>query len=309
MQIEYLYYLVEIANIGSFSKATETLFMSQQRLSEIVARIEKNFNIKIFVRSKKGLSLTPQGKQFIQDIAPLLKQYDYIQKKYKQDTSESGNLKIVINQIVSNLFFENVIEAFRQKYPSKSISIIERENPLRILQDITDLKADLAITSLPPSIFNDKSSFKDLTIEDLFIDQLCCLVPADHPFAHQTGLTLEDVLKEPLILDSNNLTHDYFLDYYIRKNHLNPNYNVVMSGNGYTNIKMVAHHLGISFIFKFQALRLQSNDLIAVPIRDIEPFHFVMVYSNKLSPSNLLIAFKKVYLETIQRFTLDNNEK
>lgn len=309
MQIEYLYYLAEIANVGSFSKAAETLYMSQQRLSEIVARIEKDYNLKIFIRSKKGLSLTPQGDQFIQDITPLLNQYDYITKKYKNNPADSTNLKIVINQIVSDLFFENVLETFRLEYPTKSISIIERENPLFILQEITDLKADLAITSLPPSIFNDKNSFKDLVIEDLFIDQLCCLVPIDHPYAQQTGITLADVLKEPLILDSNNLTHDYFLDYYIRKNHLDPNYNVVMSGNGYTNIKMVAHHLGISFIFKFQALRLQSENLKAVPIRDIEPFHFVMVYSNKLVPSNLLLAFKNVYIETIQKFTLEDNEE
>lgn len=70
-----------------------------------------------------------------------------------------------------------------------------------------------------------------------------------------------------------------------------------------------AHHLGISFIVKFQALRLQSENLKAVPIRDIEPFHFVMVYSNKLVPSNMLLAFKNVYIETIQKFTLENNEE
>ncbi len=305
MQIEYLHYLVEIAKIGSFSQAAESLYMSQQRLSEIVSKIEKDFNIKIFVRSKKGLSLTPDGKRFLKDVEPIVQQYEYLNKVYKLSHENKDSLKIVINQIVSDLFFENVIEVFHKEHPNKLLSITERENPLAILQDISDMKADLAITSLPPSIFREKHTFTNLIFEDLFIDQLCCLIPKDHPFAEKTRLTLAEILTQPLILDTNNLIHDFFLDYYIRKNHLNPNYNVVMSGNGHTNLKMVSHHLGVSFIFKFQVRKLHSNDLIALPILDIDPFHFVIVMSNKVQPSMLLQSFIRTYIEIIQKCSIE----
>ena len=54
MRIEHLIYLQEIVKKKSFTNAAEALYISQQSLSEIVAKIEEQFHFKIFNRSRKG---------------------------------------------------------------------------------------------------------------------------------------------------------------------------------------------------------------------------------------------------------------
>lgn len=54
MRIEHLIYLQEIVKKKSFTNAAEALYISQQSLSEIVAKIEEQFHFKIFNRSAQG---------------------------------------------------------------------------------------------------------------------------------------------------------------------------------------------------------------------------------------------------------------
>ena len=297
MQIEHLYYLQEVMICGSFSAAAEKLYISQQRLSEIVAKIEKEFQTKIFIRSKKGIRLTPDGEMFMQDINKILEQYELLQKKYAQK-NKSTDLRIVINPIMIDLFFEDVLDSFYKAYPQISLTISEKENPYAVLKEVSDLQADLGITSMPPSIYHDKNKSSNLILEDIFLDHLCVLVSVHHPFAQKNSATLEECLEQPLILDNDGLLRKY-LDYYIRKLHLDPNYKILATVNDSMYLKMIERNLGIGFIYKFQYIKLHAPEFAAIPIRDTEPCHFMVAYSNQLIMLEPVEHFLQLFLKTL----------
>lgn len=67
MRIEQLYYFQEIAQTRSISLAAKNLYLSQQSLSAALAALEQEFHLQLFVRSRKGVTLTEKGEAFLQD--------------------------------------------------------------------------------------------------------------------------------------------------------------------------------------------------------------------------------------------------
>ena len=65
MNILHIKYAVEVAKLGSVSKATETLFTAQPNISRSIRELENDLGIEIFSRSAKGMVLTPEGEEFI----------------------------------------------------------------------------------------------------------------------------------------------------------------------------------------------------------------------------------------------------
>ena len=66
MNILHLKYAVEIAKTKSISRAAENLYMGQPNLSRAIKELEDNLNITIFNRNSKGITITPEGEEFLQ---------------------------------------------------------------------------------------------------------------------------------------------------------------------------------------------------------------------------------------------------
>ena len=89
MNIIYLKYAVEVARIGSLSKAAEALYVAQPNLSRAIKELEKELGITIFDRNSKGMSLTPDGEKLIQYGKKILQQM----MKYKICLKKSNRKK------------------------------------------------------------------------------------------------------------------------------------------------------------------------------------------------------------------------
>ena len=69
MNILHLKYAVSIADNGSINKAAEEIHVAQPNLSRVVRELEADLGITIFQRSAHGMSLTPDGEEFISDAS------------------------------------------------------------------------------------------------------------------------------------------------------------------------------------------------------------------------------------------------
>ena len=76
--IEYIKYAVEIAKTKSINKASENLYISQPNLSRTIVKLEEELGFKIFIRSKQGIELTMEGKEFLYYAESMLEEYDHI---------------------------------------------------------------------------------------------------------------------------------------------------------------------------------------------------------------------------------------
>ena len=76
MNILHLKYAVEIAKTKSISRAAENLYMGQPNLSRAIKELEDNLNITIFNRNSKGITITPEGEEFLQYARRIISQAD-----------------------------------------------------------------------------------------------------------------------------------------------------------------------------------------------------------------------------------------
>ena len=65
MTLQQIYYLTEIAAAGSINRAAEKLFLSQPALTNAVKEAEEELGFRIFNRNSRGISLTPDGTEFL----------------------------------------------------------------------------------------------------------------------------------------------------------------------------------------------------------------------------------------------------
>ena len=85
MNVIHMKYAVEIAKAGSINKASETLLVAQPNLSRSVKELEADLGITIFLRTSKGMILTPKGEEFIGYAQNILRQLDELETMYKAE--------------------------------------------------------------------------------------------------------------------------------------------------------------------------------------------------------------------------------
>lgn len=84
MNLLHLKYAVEIAKTKSISRAAENLFMGQPNLSRAVKELEESLNITIFQRNSKGISITPEGEEFLHYAKRILNQVEEVEAIYNE---------------------------------------------------------------------------------------------------------------------------------------------------------------------------------------------------------------------------------
>lgn len=298
MKIEQLYYLKKIVETGSFTLAAEQSFISQQSLSEAVARIEREYNFKIFIRSRKGVRLTEQGEKFMQDVDVLLAQYEYIRRTYGD--GQPKQLRICASFVATELCWQETIVAFNKRYPEVALKIYERSDLNQILQDVNELRYDLALMAIPCELWKNLKQFNNVKVDTLLYDNFCLLVAPEHPFAQKKSITLAECLKEPLILENNHLVKNYILDYYIERYQLTKNYHVMMEVNGPSNSNsLLKKCLAVSF--SFQKLNNKLEGFVTIPVKEFDPIPICWVMPKKIDEKGGVRQFKTLLQEQLQQ--------
>ncbi len=83
MNIVHLKYAVEIARTKSISKAAENLYMAQPNLSRAVKELEEALGITIFKRTSKGITVTPEGEEFLRYAKRIISQVEEVEAIYQ----------------------------------------------------------------------------------------------------------------------------------------------------------------------------------------------------------------------------------
>ncbi|MFC2716925.1 MAG: LysR family transcriptional regulator, partial [Stomatobaculum longum] len=78
MTLQQIYYLTEIADAGSINRAAEKLFLSQPALTNAVKEAEEELGFRLFNRNSRGISLTPDGTEFLARARELHQQYELL---------------------------------------------------------------------------------------------------------------------------------------------------------------------------------------------------------------------------------------
>jgi DNA-binding transcriptional LysR family regulator len=114
-----------LAQEMNMRKASERLFVSQPALSQRLQNIEKEWGTKLFIRSQKGLSLTPAGELVIQFVNDVIAREEKVRETIDSlQAGVSGTLKIAVASIVGQNWLPQVLKKFIDTYPQAKISLV-----------------------------------------------------------------------------------------------------------------------------------------------------------------------------------------
>lgn len=173
-----------LAQEMNMRKAAERLFVSQPALSQRLQSIEKQWQTQLFIRSQKGLTLTPAGEEVIKLADSIIEREEKLREEIQaMDQKVYGTLKIACATIVGQNWLPKVLKRFVQKYPQAKISLVTGWSS-DILKALYDDTAHIGIIRGTPEWKGVRQHlFKDqLYLVDTEMNRLDQVLKTDRPF-------------------------------------------------------------------------------------------------------------------------------
>ncbi|WP_241086725.1 LysR family transcriptional regulator [Candidatus Vondammii sp. HM_W22] len=181
-----------VARLLSFTKAAESLHMTQPAVTFQVRQLEEYFNTRLFDRTHNRISLTEAGAHVYIYADKIFDLYTELENSVKAMTGDiSGSLIIGASTTIAEYMLPALLGDFKKKYPEVGIHL-KVSNTDGIVSMIENNTIDLGVVEAP--VGN-----KNLVVEPCRPDQLVAIVPPDHPEAQRKTFTYGDLVKYPFI--------------------------------------------------------------------------------------------------------------
>lgn len=300
MTLQQLKYLIAISEHGSINAAAQSLYVSQSNLSNAIKELEHELGIVIFTRSSRGVALTNDGIELLGYARQVVEQADMLQERYAHGKSENRRLTVSTQHYYFSLqAFINVAE----QCASETYEFTLRECATgQIIEDLRTFRSDIGLLYLDG--FNERVLRRaladaDLSFHPLFDARAHVFVGEQHPLAHRTSVTLEDLEPYPRYSFEQGTTNSFYYseepfgylphDRNIRFSDRGTLTNLLTSFNGYTvstGVLSSEMHAGI----------------VAIPLEVDEVMHVGYVLHDKLRQSQLLLS----YIDELRRVIAEN---
>lgn len=275
------YAFIKALETGSFTKAAEELGYTQSAISQMVHSLEKELSTTLILRSRKGISLTPDGKEFLPYIKNIYNSQRELAEKHKEmEGLQDGLIRIGTFSSVSCHWLPPLIKEFKQHYPTVRFEL-RQGNYEKNAEWIKEGTVDFG--------FINSQSLSQLTVIPLQEDEMLLVLPPTHPFALDEHVPIEALSKEPFILLDEGTTSDPLAIFQESNFEPDIHYRVF---DPYSIISMVEQGLGVSIL---PTLLLMKN-----------PYNIV---TKKVSPSfvrTISLSYKdKKILPIASRYFID----
>ena len=258
--LQQLRILKAVATEKSFTRAAEILYLSQPSLSKQIKSLEKNLDISLINRENNKISLTENGKVFLQYSERILGLCEEsCRALIDLKNGNRGNLRIGASQTIGTYLMPGVLALFAQSYPQIDLKV--QVNSTRIVaKNIMNREIDLAIVG--GDIPNELK--KKLNVEDFVEDELSLILSKLHPFAKRKKISKDDLYHLNFITLNSNSTIRKFVDNILKENSIETKQlKIVMQLNSIEGIKTASMSKAPYISFK-----LSDKELAARKDRD-----------------------------------------
>jgi len=176
--------LLEVVNKGSFSGAAKTLFLTPQAIMKQVKQIEQQAGFPIFIRTPRGVSLTPQGERYISCIRRQQNERQAVLAACREGTDEC--LRLGLCSGITYYHLSKVLVIFRQTHPKTMIRFI-LSHPEKLFENLLRGAFDAYIA------FRQPQESTEIDFFPIMEYSAYCIVEQTHPLADKTVIEYEDL--------------------------------------------------------------------------------------------------------------------
>jgi DNA-binding transcriptional LysR family regulator len=244
--LQQLRILKAIATEKNFTKAAELLYLSQPSLSKQIKTLEKNLDVLLINRENNKISLTENGKVFLEYSERILALCEESCRALVDlKNGERGNLTVGASQTIGTYLMPRVLALFAQNYPQINLKV--QVNSTRIIsKNVINREIDIAVVGgkIPDELK------KNLTVENFVEDEFSLIVSKSHPFATKKIITKDDLYHLNFITLNSNSTIRKFIDNILTQNQIETRQlKIIMQLNSIEGIKTaVSLGLGAAFV-------------------------------------------------------------
>jgi DNA-binding transcriptional LysR family regulator len=235
-----------VAETKSFSKASEIIHLTQPAVSLQIQALEEVYETKLFDRTSSTVMLTPAGEILYKYAKEILTLFASAEKDIGEITGlVKGSISVGASTTIGNYVLPSVISDFKRKNLKIKIHL-QVGNTKRIVDFLNAGNIDLGIVE------GDVSKYKIKT-EKLIADELCLIVPMNHPWAKKKEVSIFDILKEPFIFREEGSGTRQVIEKYLSKRGISPHKMKITTILGSTEAikEAVENGTGLSIVSKW----------------------------------------------------------
>jgi|GEM_PF-1348218 len=258
MNLNQLNYAVKLSEFKNFTSAANELFITQPTLSQQIKSLEEELSVALFIRKRKGIELTPAGKDFIFYARKILIEIDRLNIAIgNYCTLEKGSIKIGLLWTFGYLEIGEYINQFRIIYPLIDIKLFV-DGSTKLMEKLHNHELDVVFVTGSQRELDDHR----LSLLKVAESEIAVIMNKNHHLAKHKSITCHDLMNENIMMVSrySNVYPDLkkvFDDENIEMN--------IIGESSQTDICMQVADSGIGLSFvSFQTARSFHNNTTAV---------------------------------------------
>ena len=294
MAITYDYYRIfyHVVQCHSFTRAAEVLGNNQPNITRCMNNLEYELGCKLFVRSNRGITLTPEGERLFHRVSAAYEQLELGEQELRQDCSlESGSLSVAASETALHLTLLEKLSRFHQKYPGLRLKITNDSTPAAI-SSILAGQVDCAVVTTPHKVQKSLRSTPLMTFRDILV------CGSQYRALAEETRHLKDVSEFPFVcLSRNTGTYDFYQRFYLK--HDIP-FRVDMEAATMDQVlPMIRYNLGIGFYSeKLAARAISAGEVYRIELAEAVPERAVCLIEDDTRPQSVAMkAFRQFLSE------------
>ena len=272
MNIDFELYRVfyTVANHKNITKASEELNISQPAISKSIKNLEEQLGGQLFVRTKRGVILTEEGKEFYNYIKQAIEYISNAENKFTELINlETGCIKIGISTTLTKEFLLPYLEEFHRLYPKIDIQIVTNMSS-ELFPKLRNGLIDIIILNL-----NKKNYGQDINITKCKKITDCFVVNKTYSDLINNEISIKELNKYPLILQSKGSNTREFLDDFAKENNTILKPNIELASYSLV-VEFAKIGLGIGYATKdYVKEELKNQQLYEIKLKEKIPSRYI----------------------------------
>ena len=274
MEIRQVQSFVHVAKLGSFSRAAETMGYSQSAITVQIRLLEEELGTKLFDRMGKKVSLTPQGKRFLEHANRILYEMNRTIMAMNQDRELENPLHIGTIESLCTAKFPRILSQFHTLYPKVNIQIT-LDSPEKLIRMMEHNELDLIYILDTPRWNKEWIKVMEAAEPIVFVASV------NSEFALRKEMVLQDILGESFFLTEKNANYRQALDQHLALENRTLDPALEISDTEFI-IKMVERNDGLSFLPYFAVEKyIRSGRIAMLDVTDIDISMYRQIFYHK----------------------------
>ncbi len=286
-----------VARLLSFTKAAESLHMTQPAVTFQIRQLEEYFNTRLFDRTHNKISLTEAGVRVFDYADRIISLYSEMDNRVRELTGDvSGIVIIGASTTIAEYVLPSLLGEFRKAHANINIRL-KISNSDGIVHMVEDNTIDVGIVESP-------ISNKNLVVEVCWHDKLVFICLPDHPLAKRSSIKATDLLGLPFVCrEEGSGTREYMCEYLAANGMPLSDLDLSLEvGNPEAVKSAVEAGLGVSIVSQATVIKeLKLHSLVALPLDPPLERPFSIVYQRQ--------KFRLRAMEEFMKFAQEHCEK